>query len=65
MTRRAAVRQADVKRAVKAALEAGMRIGAVVVKPDGTLLIRSVDGESPKTFTPPPEGENEWDVVLQ
>jgi len=65
MTRRAPIRQADIKRTVKAALEAGMRVDAVVVKPDGTVLIRSIDVGLPKPFTPAPEGENEWDVVLQ
>ena len=66
MTKRAPIRQADLKRTVKAALEAGLRVGCVEVKPDGTILIRAVDQTPPQAFSPEPlPEENEWDEVLK
>lgn len=49
MTKPLRFTQASVKRAVDGARKAGLRVGAVAVKPDGTILVHDT-GESP----PPP-----------
>lgn len=43
MTRAVTFTQAQVRRAVKAAESAGLRVRSVTVKPDGTITVDSVD----------------------
>lgn len=46
--------QAQIKRAVKGALDGGLPVGAVEIKPDGTIRILP-DNEKPATNTQQPE----------
>lgn len=55
---RAIIRQADITRAVKGALSAGMQPGRVEVRPDGTVVIYAA-GEQADT------GENPCDRLLK
>jgi len=57
MTRAVTFTQAQVRRAVKAAESAGLRVRSVTVKPDGSIVVEN--GERP-----PEPVENEREVVL-
>ncbi|AZS20061.1 hypothetical protein [Caulobacter sp. FWC26] len=41
MSKAAAVKQSDVKRYVKGALEAGFPVGEIVIQPTGDIVLRS------------------------
>lgn len=63
---RAPVTQATITRSVKAVASAGVHVGRVEIKPDGTIVIHTVDGESRSGILPEQPGEpNEWDEVLE
>lgn len=63
---RAPVSQASITRTVKAVTSAGVRVGRVEIKPDGTIVVHAIDGESAPVILPEQSGEaNEWDEVLQ
>ena len=49
--------QADVARAVKAALKAKLPIGSIRIEPDGSILIVTAQPED----VAPSEAENEWE----
>lgn len=64
MSAPARIRQADMTRAVKAVVMAGLRVSGIVCRPDGTIIVRTVD--APPTddvpLSPPAEAEErEWD----
>jgi len=62
---RAPVTQAVIVRTVQAVERAGLRVGRVEVRPDGTIIVHSVDGEAePAMLAASPEA-NEWDAVLE
>lgn len=63
---RALVSQASITRTVKAVASAGVPVGRVEIKPDGTIVIHSVDADLRPGMIPPISGEpNEWDEVLE
>lgn len=58
--------QADIVRAVKAVSTAGVRVGRVDIRPDGTIAILSVDAQDGQPMLGSGQPEvNEWDEVLQ
>ncbi|MBN9472079.1 MAG: hypothetical protein J0J10_25265 [Bosea sp.] len=63
---RAPVSQASITRTVKAVAGAGVRVGRVEIKPDGTIVVHTIDADSPPVMLPVQSGEaNEWDEVLE
>ena len=56
---------ASITRSVKAVASAGVHVGCVEIKPDGTILIHTVDAAPPKVITPAKAEANEWDAVMQ
>lgn len=50
--------QADVKRAVKGALDAGMRIGGIEIDPNGKIVVLAANGSAIKSKA------NGWDRAL-
>lgn len=57
MTRRAAFKQADAERALRAALAAGMRPSSCTIAPDGSIKVEFDEaGKAPR---------NPWDKVLE
>ncbi|KUL95970.1 hypothetical protein DK26_08000 [Bosea sp. WAO] len=63
---RAPVSQASITRTVKAVASAGVHVGRVEIKPDGTIVIHTVDADSRPGMLPAISGEpNEWDEVLE
>lgn len=63
---RAAVTEAAIARSVKAVSRAGVHVGRVEIKPDGTIVIHTVDEPAPAAMLPATSGEpNEWDEVLE
>jgi hypothetical protein len=67
MTRAARVRQSDIERAIAGAAKAGLQVGSVEVRPDGTVIVRTpLDGlAEPRKPVENGKGGNEWDEVLQ
>jgi hypothetical protein len=63
---RAPITQATITRTIKAVASAGVHVGRVEVKPDGTIVIHTVDDAEPPAKLPADSGEpNEWDEVLE
>lgn len=62
---RAPVSFASITRTVKAVASAGVHVGRVEVKPDGTIVIHTIDAARPQVMLAESEGENEWDEVLE
>lgn len=58
MPRLTALNQADITRAVKGALAAGLTIARVIARPDGVEIITSDSHEKTE------DGANPWDKVL-
>lgn len=61
---RAVVTCASITRSVKAVASAGVHVGCVEIKPDGTIIIHTVDAAPPTVITPAKAEVNEWDEVL-
>lgn len=61
---RAPVSSASIVRTVKAVASAGVPIGRVEVKPDGTIIIHTVDDAAPSAMLPAAREVNEWDEAL-
>lgn len=59
------LRLAAITKAVKAVEAAGQRIGRVEVKPDGTVVVHTVDQRDQSNNVLPIAGDNEWDEVLK
>lgn len=57
----AKITQATLERSVRAVARAGVAIGSVEIKPDGTLVIHTVDGSMAKPMLPRQQEANEWD----
>ncbi len=62
---RARASQAAVTRAIKAASNAGVRVGRVDIRPDGTISILTVDAAPALSMLPANGEHNEWDEVFQ
>lgn len=62
---RAPVSCASITRSVKAVASAGVHVGRVEIKPDGTIIIHTVDEAPPKVITPAKAEVNEWDDLLE
>lgn len=62
---RAPVTQATITRTVKAVASAGVHVGRVEVKPDGTIVIHTVDDAVPQAILGGSVEPNEWDEVLE
>lgn len=68
MSAPARVRQADMVRALKAAALSGLRVSDVVFRPDGTVIVRTVDASPQDEATLPPVKDCEgleWDEAVQ
>jgi hypothetical protein len=59
MSRRAAFRQADLTRALKAAAQAGMHIARIEITPDGKISIVTAEGAAAA------DEPNAWDEVFE
>lgn len=62
---RAVVTCASITRSVKAVASAGVPVGRVEIKPDGTIIIHTVDEPAPVVMLPAPQEANEWDDLLE
>lgn len=63
---RAPISTANITRTVKAVASAGVHVGRVEIKPDGTIVIHTIDETPRPTMLPETSGgPNEWDEVLQ
>jgi hypothetical protein len=62
---RATVSSASITRSVKAVASAGVHVGCVEIKPDGTIIIHTVDAAPPKVITAAKAEVNEWDDLLE
>lgn len=58
MSAPARFKQIDIQRAVRGAIEAGMRVGQVIIEPGGNIVIMA-EGAAP------PARSNPWDSVLK
>lgn len=61
---RAPVTQATITRTVKAVASAGVPVGRVEIKPDGTIIIHTVDDAASPAMLGTSGEPNEWDEVL-
>ena len=61
MTRSVTFTQAQVRRAVKAAESAGLRVKRVTVKPDGSITVDIGDNEVPAMDSPETATAASWD----
>jgi len=61
---RATVTQAVIVRTVQAVERAGLRICRVEVRPDGTIIVHSVDGGADHAMLAASAEANEWDTLL-
>ena len=61
MTRAVAFTQAQVRRAVKAAESAGLRVRKVTINPDGSITVDSGDNEPPPVDTRKANVAASWD----
>jgi hypothetical protein len=61
---RAPISSASITRSVKAVASAGVPIGRVEIKPDGTIIIHTVDDAAPSVMLPATQEVNEWDEAL-
>jgi hypothetical protein len=61
MTRAVAFTQAQVRRAVKAAESAGLRVRGITVKPDGSITIESGENSGNGVDTPSKALAASWD----
>lgn len=60
------LRQTAITKTVKAVATAGQRIARVEVKPDGTVIIHTLDPAGDRAILSGGTGsDNEWDEVLQ
>lgn len=62
---RATVSASGITRSLKAIASAGVPIGRVEIKPDGTIIIHTVDDAAPVAMLPSAQEANEWDEVLE
>ena len=63
MSRAVTFTQAQIRRAVKAAESAGLRVRSVTVKPDGSITVDSGDNRLPAIDSPETALETSWDDV--
>ena len=63
MSRAVTFTQAQVRRAVKAAESAGLRVRSVTVKPDGSITVDSGDNRLPAMDSPETALATSWDDV--
>jgi hypothetical protein len=63
MSRAVTFTQAKIRRAVKAAESAGLRVRRVIVKPDGSIEVDSGDNEPPAMDSPATATAASWDDV--
>jgi hypothetical protein len=61
MTRAITFTQAQVRRAIKAAESAGLRVRRVTVKPDGTIQVETGDNRLPTVDSPEISHAASWD----
>jgi hypothetical protein len=61
---RAPVSSACITRSVKAVASAGVPIGRIEIRPDGTIIIHTVDDPAPGVMLPAAREVNEWDKAL-
>lgn len=61
---RAPITQATITRTVKAVASAGVPVGRVEIRPDGTIVIHTVDDANPPAMLGRSGEPNEWDEVL-
>jgi hypothetical protein len=61
---RAPVSSASITRSLKAVASAGVPIGRVEIRPDGTIIIHTVDDAAPVAMLPAAQEANEWDEAL-
>lgn len=62
---RAPISSASITRSVKAVASAGVQIGRVEIKPDGTIVIHTVDDTAQAAMLPETGEANEWDDLLE
>jgi hypothetical protein len=63
MSRALTFTQAKVRRAVKAAESAGVRVTRVTVKPDGSIMVDSGENDPPPMDRPASATAESWDDV--
>lgn len=61
MSRAVTFTQAQVRRAVKAAESAGLRVRSVTVKPDGSITVDSGENALPTMDSPKMDAAASWD----
>ncbi|MBX9907449.1 MAG: hypothetical protein K2Z25_01920 [Beijerinckiaceae bacterium] len=62
---RATVSSASITRTVKAVASAGVHVGRVEIKPDGTIVIHTVDEPAQAAMLSETGEANEWDDLLE
>lgn len=61
MTRPLGFTQASVRRAVHGARKAGLRVGCVAVKPDGTILVHDTGESAPPPLDTKDTPRSKWE----